>query len=63
MTRDQMIKDCPDGCEKWAKEIIDYIETRVNSAKDQLLGIKSINDLERVQECLDELQSLARDLY
>ena len=63
MTREQILNDCPEGYEDWIKTVLDHIEGRVNDAKRLLAEIKSISDLEKVEECRAELAELSRDLY
>jgi hypothetical protein len=58
-----MPDDCPDDCQDWIKGILDDIENRINKAVDLLEKINSIDDLENVQLCHDELESLSHDLY
>ena len=45
------------------KDFIDDIESRVNDARDFLESIKGVDDLERVEQCLDLLKEIANDLY
>lgn len=61
--RKELMKDCPEECEEWAKVVLDDIENRVNKALDLLKNIKSVDDLQNVETCKYELEQLANDLY
>lgn len=44
-------------------DFVDDIEKKVNEAQDLLKEIASVGDLGNVEECLDVLDNLAKDLY
>lgn len=45
------------------KEIIDEIESKVNQAKELIDTITGVDDLDHVNDALDVLKDLSKDLY
>lgn len=63
MTRDEILNECPEGFEERLGEFLDATEVAVNNAKKYLEDIESINDLDLIADCLDELNELSKKLY
>jgi len=63
MKRSEINKNCPEEYQEWLKEVLDDIERRVITAKSCLTRIQGIEDLHLVEECKNDLESLAEDLY
>ena len=57
------MRNCPEGFETEMRDIIDEFEIRVNSAKALLDAIKGTEQLDNVQYCKEELNTLSRELY
>lgn len=65
MTRNDILlklKEYPD-IEQEVSEFIDDIESRINDAVGKLDSVKSISDLDLVDDCKTILDSLSGDLY
>jgi|APSaa5957512622_1039677.scaffolds.fasta_scaffold213159_2 hypothetical protein len=62
-TRKEMMASCPEEFEDEMKDILDEIETGVNSAHRLLEDIGGVGDLDNVDQCMDELNSMANKLY
>jgi hypothetical protein len=62
MTRKEIMQNCPEEFEDDLKEFIDEIEGELNSIKDHM-DIRSLTDLERIDEAHDMIIKLAEDLY
>lgn len=49
--------------ERLIEDYLNDIESRVNECKDLLEDIKSVGDLNNVEECLGLLKEISLDLY
>jgi hypothetical protein len=63
MDRGDIMDKCPEEFEGELKEFIDEIESRVNDAESELIAIKAVDDLHRVEDCRSILALLSLDLY
>lgn len=62
MNRKEMYEMLPEEHREDLKEIIDHIEIRVNNIESKL-DIMSLDDLGNINEAMDMVKELSKDLY
>ena len=62
MTRDEIMKECPEGFKDHLSEALDYLEGKFNDIKG-LLEINELRDLGRIEDAYEVAKEIGRDLY
>jgi len=61
--RKEILENCPEEFEEELFDYLDRLEGAVNLARGKLVSIKSVADLHRVEDCLQQLTRISNALY